>query len=71
MLTLFTYRFIHPVYRQWTTLDCAAVSREAALASAQRFLRRENRRLRRCGISPKIRRFAVPNHLNDMRVETG
>lgn len=67
MLTLWTYRFLHPGYRQWVTLDCAAVSREAALASAVRFLQRENRRLKKAG----GRLCPVPHHINFMHAEAG
>lgn len=67
MLTLYTYKFWHPRYRSWVTLDCAASSRENALASAIRFLQRENRRLRRAG---KLR-CQLPGHVNFMRAEPG
>lgn len=63
-LTLYTYRFWHPAYRNYVTLDCAAENRELAQASAMRFINRENRRLARSGKS----RCQLPNHINHLRV---
>jgi hypothetical protein len=63
MLRLYVYRFWHPRYRQWATLDCTAENQELALASALRFLRRENRRLLRVG----KRRCQLPTHVNSMK----
>lgn len=64
-LTLFTYKFRHPRYHQWVVLDCAAPTRELALASALRFLKRENRALARVGKW----RCQLPTHVNHMRSE--
>jgi hypothetical protein len=44
-MTRYTYRFWHPRYRDYVTLDCPAETKAAAMVSAVRFLRRENRRL--------------------------
>lgn len=64
VVQLWVYRYWHPCYRHRLTLDCAAVSAAAALASAQRFLRQENLRLAR--ISKKLR-VPVPVHEAQMR----
>lgn len=59
-LRLWTYRYFHPAYHQWQTLDCAAVTAEDALRSARRFIRREAKRV-------KVRQ---PYSVYDMRPET-
>lgn len=64
-LYLFTYRYLHPCYFHYVTLDSAAPDRETALQSARRFLRRENTRLRRAKIGRKVR---LPL-LHDLRKE--
>lgn len=63
-LRLFTYRYYHPGYRQWQTLDCAAVTIDGALASAVRFIRREHRRLKKYGLG-----LQFPAHVNCMKRE--
>ncbi len=67
-MKMFTYRFWHPVRRNWLTLDCPAVDREAAQRSALRFINRENRWLRRV-MGRGARQLPVPNHPNFLREE--
>jgi hypothetical protein len=62
---MFTYRFWHPSYHNYVTLDCFATDQVAALASAVRFIRRENRRLARF----TTKRCQLPTHPNSMRPE--
>lgn len=64
-LFLFTYRYLHPSYAEYLTLDSAAPDREAALQSARRFIRRENTRFRRAKVP---RRLRLPL-LHDLRKE--
>ena len=61
-LRLFIYRFWHPAHKQYQTLDSGAKDQSGARASAIRFLRRENARLRRAG----IKGVRLPSHDNEM-----
>ena len=61
-LRLFIYRFWNPVYKNYSTLDSGAKDQSEARASATRFLRRENVRLRRVG----VKGIRLPRHDNEM-----
>lgn len=65
-LILYTYTAFHPFYGNTVTVDCAATDPATALASAQRFVRRQNRDLARWKSPGKMR---VPQHVNDMKRE--
>lgn len=64
---MWTYRFWHPARRAYQTLDCPAVTQADARASAIRFLRRENNRLRRA--TGGAWRVQLPKHINSMKWE--
>jgi hypothetical protein len=66
MLKLYTYRYWHPTYHEFCTLDCVADTPDAALASAQRFLKRENRRMVKAKVE---RRVQVPYHVSWIKEE--
>jgi hypothetical protein len=66
VLKLFVYRYYNPAYRQWTTLDCAAETVEEARQSAERFVRRRNRWMRRAGVKWRIQ---IPSHVSFMKQE--
>ncbi|MGI4800901.1 MAG: hypothetical protein ACRYG8_44130, partial [Janthinobacterium lividum] len=60
-------RYWHPTYRNRVTLDCPAQTVLAALASARRFIQRQNSTYRRA----KVQRFIpVPTRATQMRLET-
>lgn len=61
---LFTFRYVHPVYQQWQTVDTFAVTRDAAFARCVRYQRRVARAAARAGI-----RLPVPRHPSELRLE--
>lgn len=65
-MTLFTYRYWHPVYREYVTLDCAAETRELAQVSAVKWIRRMNRRLRKAGVAARAQ---IPSHVSFLKEE--
>lgn len=65
-LRLYTYRYWNPSHRQYSTLDCTAVSQEAAMRSAIRYLRRINTRWRRIGIPWRLQ---YPPHVAFLKPE--
>ncbi len=65
-MRLWTYRYWHPTYKEWVILDCCAETVEAALRSAVRFTRRQNRRYKRLDIPWRV---FVPGHVFWMRPE--
>jgi hypothetical protein len=62
---LWTYTYLRPGARHTTTLDCFAANADAALRSAQRFIARENRRLRAAGFKKLIRRPTALQMINE------
>ena len=63
--TLYTYRYRHPAYPGVDqTVDCWSLCAPRALRAAQRFIRRENTRLRRAGIKTRVR---MPRTVYDLR----
>jgi hypothetical protein len=65
-MMLFTWRFFHPLRNTDITLDCAAETRELALASARRFIDRENARYKRLGIDVRL---PIPTEPEQMTLE--
>jgi len=65
-MQLYTFRTFHPAYNNTVTIDTIASTAEAALASVQRFVKRQNAGLVRCKVKGRVR---MPRHIHDLRRE--